>query len=389
MKKDIEALVRQNHDSVVALRRYFHTYPELSAQEFNTQKKIMAELSAIGLHPRTAAGTGVIAELQGSRPGKTIAIRADIDALPVQDECEQPYRSQNHGVCHACGHDGHIAMLLGIAKVLTEMKEDLPGNVRFLFQPTEEQFPGGALPLIQDGALEGVDAIIGGHLWQPIPIGTVGIAYGRMMASPDEFTIMVKGRGGHGSMPHQTVSALLVAAQLAISLSAITSQNVDPLEPAVLSLGAIKAGEVFNIIPDTAVLKGTVRSFEQQVRRTIFDKIEQISQGICAAAGATYTIDTVFGFPPVINAAEVTRVLAQAGSEVLGTEGVIEIKPVMGGEDFSYFQEKIPGAFMFIGVGNPEKGIIYPQHHPKYDIDETALANGVGIMVRATLKLLS
>jgi amidohydrolase len=389
MKKDIAALVQNNRDFVVALRRYFHTYPELSALEFNTQKKIMAELSAMGLHPRMAAGTGVIAELQGSRSGKTIAIRADIDALPLQDECEQPYRSQNQGVCHACGHDGHAAMLLGVAKVLTEMKEDLAGNVRFLFQPTEEQFPGGALPLIQEGALAGVDAIIGGHLWQPLPVGTVGIAYGRMMAAPDEFSITVKGRGGHGSMPHQTINALLVAAQLAISLSAITSQNVDPLEPAVLSLGAIKAGEVFNIIPDTAVLKGTVRSFEPKVRRIIFDKIEQISQGICAAAGATCTIDTVFGFPPVINAPEVTRVFAEAGAEVLGTEGVIEIKPVMTGEDFSCFQEKIPGAFMFIGVGNPEKGIIYPQHHPKYDIDETALANGVEIMVRTILKLVS
>lgn len=389
MKKDVKQLVQEHHEEVVALRRYFHMYPELSTQEFNTQKRIMAELTALGLNPRPIANTGVIAELKGAKQGPTLAIRADIDALPIQDECEQPYQSQNHGVCHACGHDGHTAMLLGVAKVLNEMKEELAGSVRFLFQPTEEKFPGGALTLIEEGALVGVDMIIGAHLWQPVPIDAIGIAYGRMMAAPDEFAITVKGHGGHGSMPHQTVSALLVAAQIATALSSVTSLSVDPLESAVLSIGSLHSGEVFNIIPDTAVMKGTVRSFEQQVRLKVFERIEQITKGICEAAGAEYVVDKIFGFPPVINDLAITKTFAEVGAEVLGNQGVIQIQPSMGGEDFSYFQEKVPGAFIFIGVGNPEKGIIYPHHHPKFDMDEKALANGVEVMARAALKLLS
>ena len=389
MKKDVKQLVQENHEAVIALRRYFHMYPELSAQEFNTQKKIMAELTKLGLKPRPIAKTGVIAELEGAKPGRTLAIRADIDALPIQDECEKSYQSQNHGICHACGHDGHIAMLLGVAKVLTEMKEELTGNIRFLFQPTEEKFPGGALALIQEGALDGVDMVIGAHLWQPIPVDVIGIAYGRMMAAPDEFTITIKGLGGHGSMPHQTVSALLVGAQVVTALSSLTGQDVDPLESAVLSIGCFHSGEVFNIIPDVAVMKGTVRSFEQNVRLKIFERIEQITRGICEAAGASYTLDKIFGYPPVINDVEITKIFAEIGSAVLGQQGVMQIKPSMGAEDFSYFQEKVPGAFIFIGVGNPEKGIVYPQHHPKYDMDEKALANGVEVMTKTALKLLS
>jgi len=389
LKKDIKQLVDEQKEEVVALRRYFHMYPELGTQEFNTQKKIMAELTALGLQPRPIANTGVIAELQGGKPGRTLAIRADIDALPIQDECEKSYQSQNHGVCHACGHDGHIAMLLGVAKVLTEVREDITGKVRFLFQPSEERFPGGALSLIDEGALDGVDMIIGAHLWQPVPVNAIGIAYGRMMAAPDEFTITVKGRGGHGSMPHQTVSALLVAAQIVTALSAVTAQSVDPLEAAVLSIGSFNSGEVFNIIPDTAVVKGTVRSFEQKVRLKVFERIEQITKGICEAAGATYALDKIFGFPPVINDVAITKVFAEVGAEVLGSQGVVKIQPSMGGEDFSYFQEKVPGTFIFVGVGNPEKGIVYPQHHPKYDIDEQALANGVEIMAKTALKLLA
>jgi len=237
--------------------------------------------------------------------------------------------------------------------------------------------------------LDGVDMIIGAHLWQPVPIDAIGIAYGRMMAAPDEFAITVKGRGGHGSMPHQTVSALLVAAQIATALSSVTSLSVDPLEAAVLSIGSFHSGEVFNIIPDTAVMKGTVRSFEQQVRLKVFERIEQITKGICEAAGATYSVDKIFGFPPVINDLAITKTFAEVGAEVLGNQGVTQIQPSMGGEDFSYFQEKVPGAFIFVGIGNPEKGIVYPHHHPKFDMDEKALANGVEVMARTALKLLS
>lgn len=384
----IRDLIEKHYDSVVSLRRHFHTYPELSAQEFNTQQKIMDELSALGLQPKKIAVTGVVVDLQGALPGKTVAIRADIDALDLQDECCKSYQSQTPNVCHACGHDGHTAMLIGIAKVLTELQGELIGTVRLLFQPSEERFPGGAMAMIAEGALIGVDSIIGTHLWQPLTVGTIGLTYGPMMASPDEFTIRIKGKGGHAAMPHQTVDALLVGAQIAVALNTIVSRNIDPMEQAIISLGVFKAGDTFNIIPDTAILNGTVRSFNEKVRNTLFDRIEQVTKGLCEAAGATFTFEKYLGFSPVINNPDITSILADAGAETLGKENVLTIHPVMGGEDYSHYLEKVPGAFMFVGVGNEEAGIIYPQHHPKYDMDERALAYGMEIMTRAALTLL-
>ncbi len=385
----IKDLIEKHYDSIVSLRRHFHTYPELSAQEYNTQQRILEELSVLGLAPRKIAGTGVIAKLQGALPGKTIAIRADIDALELQDECGKPYQSQTPGVCHACGHDGHTAMLIGAAKTLVELKDRLAGTIIFLFQPSEECFPGGAAPMVEEGALADVDAIIGTHLWQSLSAGTSGISYNRMMASPDSFTITIKGRGGHGSMPHQTVDALLVGAQVVTALHTIISRNIDPLEQAVLSIGSFKSGDTFNIIPDTATLIGTVRSFTMEIKKIVFDRMEQIVSGICLAAGATFQIEKNLGFPPVINNPQIAEVFANASVETLGAENTLTIDPVMGGEDFSVYLEKVPGAFIFIGTGNKDKGIIYPQHHPKFDIDEKALAYGTEIMVRTAMKLSS
>jgi len=385
----IKDLIEKHYDSIVSLRRHFHTYPELSALEYNTQQRILEELSALGLAPRKIAGTGVIAKLQGALPGKTIAIRADIDALELQDECGKPYQSQNSGVCHACGHDGHTAMLIGAAKTLVELKDHLAGTIIFLFQPSEECFPGGAAPMVEEGALADVDAIIGIHLWQSLSAGTSGISYNRMMASPDSFTITIKGRGGHGSMPHQTVDALLVGSQVVTALHTIISRNIDPLEQAVLSIGSFKSGDTFNIIPDTATLIGTVRSFTMEIKKIVFDRMEQIVSGICLAAGATFQIEKNLGFPPVINNPQIAEVFANASVETLGAENTLTIDPVMGGEDFSVYLEKVPGAFIFIGTGNKDKGIIYPQHHPKFDIDEKALAYGTEIMVRTAMKLSS
>ncbi len=383
----ISHLVTKHSQSVVSLRRHFHTHPELSKQEFNTQQKIMEELSSLGLQPRKIATTGVIADLQGAFPGKTVAIRADIDALGLQDECAQSYQSQTPGVCHACGHDGHTAMLIGVAKILVELRDSLTGTVRFLFQPSEETFPGGAVAMIAEGALTSVDTIIGTHLWQSLAVGTMGITYGAMMASPDEFTIRIQGKGGHGSMPHQTIDALLVGAQIAVALNTIVSRNVDPMKQGVISLGVFKAGESFNIIPDTALLNGTVRSFDETMRNLLFERIEQITKGICQAAGATFTIEKTLGFSPVINHPDIAKILAKSGAEVLGAENVLTINPVMGGEDFSLYLEKITGAFMFIGSGNEAAGIVHPHHHPKFDVDEQSLAYGMEIMTRATLAL--
>jgi amidohydrolase len=370
------------------MRRYFRTFPELGGQELGTQRKILSELRAIGLEPRKAAGTGVIVEIKGSEPGKTVAIRADIDALPIQDEINQPYRSQHAGLCHACGHDGHAAMLLGIARVLRGIQDELTGTVRLLFQPSEELFPGGAMEMIADGAMDGVDAVIGAHLWQPLEVGTMGITYGPMMASPDQFTITVQGSGGHGSMPHQTVDPIQVGAQIVLALKTITGNNVSANDLAVLSMGVFKAGDAFNIIPDSAILQGTVRTFSQSVRETVFANIDKICSGFCLASGATYTLESCYGFPPVVNNPQIAGVVAAAGNKVLGESQVIELSPAMGGEDFSYYQQQVPGCFMFIGIGNKEKGIVYPHHHPKFDMDEKALSYGIEVMACAAVSLL-
>jgi amidohydrolase len=388
MSINIHELVKKQNEYVISLRRHFRAFPEIGGQEYETQKKIITELEAMGLAPRIAAGTGVIADIKGDKPGKIIAIRADMDALPINDEVDQPYRSQNAGYCHACGHDGHTAMLLGIGRVFTAIRAELAGTVRLLFQPSEERYPGGAEAMIADGALAGVDAVIGAHLWQPLAVGTMGLTYGPMMASPDEFTITIKGFGGHGSMPHQTVDPLYVGAQIVLALKTVAGNNVDANELAVLSLGMFKAGDIFNVIPDSAVLKGTVRTFSQATRETIFAAAQRICDGICAAAGASNKMEIYYGFPPVINDPAIAKIVAQAGEAILGKEAVFEMKPSMVGEDFSYYQQKVPGCFMFIGIGNKDKDIIYPHHHPKFDMDENALSYGVEVMAVSALRLL-
>lgn len=387
MRKRIQSIIKKNHNSIVELRRYLHTYPELSGQEYNTQRRMLTELKALGIPCRPMANTGVYGEIVGGKPGKTIAIRADMDGLELQDQLETDYQSQNTNVCHACGHDGHMAMLVGVAKVLMELRQSLAGTFRLLFQPSEERFPGGAAAMLKEGALDGADAVIGAHLWQSLQAGTVGISYGRLMAEPDEFTLFVQGKGGHGSMPHQTVDAGLVAAQIVVALHTIVSRNVAPLEQAVVSIGQIHAGEAFNIIPDTAVIKGTVRSFDRSVRDLIFERMEHIVAGICRSYGANYKIDKQLGYPPLINHPDYAKVFEGISQEVVGRDKTLSISPVMGGEDFSYYLEKVPGAFLFIGSGNQEKGIVYPQHHPKFDIDEEVLLHGVEIMSLTAIHL--
>lgn len=388
MINKIKYLVEEHLDEIVALRRKFHQYPEVSGQEFNTQRIIMEELTRQGLVPRSIAGTGVVTEVCGSRPGKRVAVRADIDALPIVDECNQSYQSQISGVCHACGHDGHIAIALGIAKVLSRLKNDIKGEVRLLFQPCEELGPGGAVDMIKEGALDGVDFVIGAHLWQPLSVGTMGITHGRMLAAPAKFTIRIQGKGGHGSMPHQTIDSILIGAQIVVALNTIVSRNVDPLDSAVLSIGMIKAGEAFNVIPDTAVIMGTVRCFGQNIMEKIFQRIESITQGICAFYGAGYQLERAGGPPALINNFDVVETVITAGRETFGKEKVSEVQPVMISDDFSYYLQGVPGAYMFIGSGNKQKGIVFPHHHPKFDLDETALKYGMEIMARTVLKLL-
>ncbi len=383
----IKDIVIQQQEYVVAMRRIFHERPELGGEEVETQRIVMQELIKMGLTPRKAAGTGVMADIIGALPGKTIALRADMDALPIQDEIATSYRSKNAGACHACGHDGHMAMLLGIAQVLLEMKTELRGTVRLLFQPSEEKFPSGALAMVREGVMDGVNVVLGTHLWQSLEAGIAGISYGCLMASPDEFTITVKGKGGHGSMPQSTVCALSVGAQIVCEMNTIVGRSIDPLDSAVVSPGMFRSGEVFNVTPDVAVIRGTIRSFNEKVRLKVWNRLEEICAGICQAAGATCTVEKTLGHPPVINDPKIAAVVAKAADKSLGGTYVHEIPPVMAGEDFSYFLQQTSGMFLFLGVGNPEKGAGFPQHHPRFDIDESVLIKGVEIIVRSVFEL--
>lgn len=384
----VKAMVEKNHPTIVDLRRHFHANPELSGQEFATQEKVMNVLLSLGLNPKRIAGTGVMVDVQGGMAGEIIAIRADMDALPVQDECNQAYQSTVAGVCHACGHDGHTAMLLGVAMVLSELRDKLNGTVRLLFQPSEEKIPGGALGMIEAGALNGVSRIIAAHLWQPLPVGKMTIAQDRMMASVAVFKIVIQGRGGHSSMPQQAINPILVGTEIVAALNAIAGCNADPLETVALSVGAFHSGEAENIIPDVAIIKGSLRCFDEQVRMDVFRRIEQICKGICLANEATYEFEKTLGFPAVINHSAVVEDIVDAGVKVLGKDHVEIMRPAMAAEDFAYYLQKKPGALLFVGAGNPGKGIVYPHHHPRFDIDEQAMQYGVEILVQTALNFL-
>ncbi len=387
MQNKIRTLAAKHHPAVVALRRHLRAHPELGGAETATQAKIIDTLAGLGLAPAKIAGTGVVVDIQGAASGKTVALRADIDALPLQDECGQPYASTVAGISHACGHDGHTAALLGVAMVLAAIRDNIPGTVRLLFQPSEEILPGGALGMIAAGALAGVDAIAGAHLWPSVPVGKVQIARSRMMASATAFRITVLGKGGHGSMPHLAVSPILVGSEILAALHAIPGCNTDPLETLALTVGCFQSGEAENIIPDKALIKGTLRCFDEKLRYATLDRIEQLCRHICDANGAGLALEKVIGYPPLINNPAVADRLIAAARTALGPDGVEVVGPVLACEDFAHYLDKVPGAFMFIGAA--PQGDIYPLHHPRFDFDEQALAVGVEVMANAALGLLA
>ncbi|EGO61805.1 M20 metallopeptidase family protein [Acetonema longum] len=384
----IQELVRNHETEIIELRRYFRMYPEPADEEYNTQRKIKEKLTQLGLEPVSVAGAGVMADIRGQRPGasaKIIALRANMDAMQVEDEIDRPCQSQNYGWCHAAGHDGHIAILLGVAKVLTEMRREFSGVVRLLFQPGREPLPGGAQGVIEDGALRDVTAIFGMHLRSDLPVGALGYSRGRMMAESDEFTVQVRGKEGDSSAPCQAVSALTAAAQIVAALPQVAGQYTNPLEPSVISVGMLQAGESFHTIPATAVIRGTVRTFDQATRDQIFAGLERLCHALCGAISAECTVNKTFGCPPVINDKQFASVAAAAGAAVLGQEAVREIPPVMVGDDFSTYQQLIPGVMIFIGAGNRDNAI-YPQQHPRFDIDEAALRMGTGVLAETVVR---
>jgi len=366
---------------LIDLRRDFHQHPELGLQEFNTAKKVEGVLEKLGIETKTLVdGTGVRGYLKGSKPGRTIALRADMDALPIQEETGLPYQSQNKGVMHACGHDAHTAMLLGAAMILSERKKELKGNVVFIFQPAEE-IAAGARAMVQEGVLEGIDRIFGLHIYSILPFGTLGYRPGPLMAAGDFFDVKITGRGGHGGLPHLTVDPVVIAASTITALQTLISREVDPVESAVISVCKMNAGEAYNVIPETATFGGTIRSHKPEMREALPRRMKEILEGMVSAMRGSYEFNLMSKFPATINDEQVTAFVVKVAKEILGEDKICLLRPLMGSEDFSFYLQKVPGALVFLGDENKDKGIIYPHHHPKYNIDEDILPIGTALHV--------
>lgn len=389
MKESLFKELENNYEEMVRVRRELHMNPELSFEETETAAYIAAYQEDIGLDVRTGVGgNGVVATLKGGKPGKTVAIRADFDALPIHQENDVPYKSKNDGVMHACGHDAHTSIALGIAKVLYPYKDEINGNIVFVHQHAEEKDPGGAKPMIADGALDGVDAIFATHVENYIPVGNIWHNDEYILASSDDFTIEIKGFGGHAAFPQDTTDVITIGSQLVSNLQQVVSRQTDPLKPAVLTVGSFRAGEKSNVIPGNAILEGTVRTFDQQLRHNIADSIRKITEHTAKAFGADYEIDYKFGYPATKNNKEINQIMVNAAKDVIPKENIMKMEPNMGAEDFSYFANEIPATYFFTGSANEEKGFIYPYHHPKFDIDEKALLNGSKVLLASALDYL-
>jgi amidohydrolase len=389
MSDEIKERTQSVREDVITWRRYLHKHPELSYQEDNTAQFVYDTLLLFGqLEVSRPTKTSVMARLLGNQPGRIIALRADMDALPIQEENTFDFASSNPGVMHACGHDGHTASLLGAARVLCGFKEQLKGEVRFIFQHAEELTPGGAEEMVAAGVMDGVDIIIANHFWSPLELGKVGIVYGPSMASPDTFKINLYGQGGHAAAPNETVDPIAIGSQVVTNLQHIVSRTTDPLDKLVVSVTQFIAGTADNVIPDSAFLCGTVRCYDQHLREETAAKIEQIVKGITQAHGATYEYTYEYGYRAVINDERTTRKVEETIRETFGDGALQIMMPSMGGEDFSAFLTKAPGTLFNVGAGNIAKGITYPHHHPRFTIDEDALEIAVQLFVSAAFKLL-
>lgn len=372
---------------VIAWRRHLHANPELSFNEVETSRFVEGTLAAIGgLEIRKPTATSVVARLLTGRPGPVLAMRADMDALPITESTGLPFASTNAGVMHACGHDGHTAMLLGAARELVARRDELRGEIRFIFQHAEETFPGGAEEMISRGVMDGVTRVIGAHLWAELPVGQVGVPSGAVTAAPDTFWITIRGKGGHAAIPQQTVDPIAIGAQVVTNLQHLVARGVDPLDSAVVSVTQFHAGTTHNVIPGTAELNGTVRTLDATVRTGIAARMERVIRGVTDAHGATYEFTYERGYRPVVNDPVVTAELMQVVGDVCGAGALAAMRPVMVGEDFSAFQQKAPGTFFFVGAARPVDGEVHPHHHPKFDVDERALETGVRIFIEAATR---
>jgi amidohydrolase len=385
---DLKAIVAEQMELLVRIRRDLHRIPEIAFTEAETSAYVAAFLKKEGLSVTTGlARHGVVGLLASGRPGPTLLIRADMDALPVQEETGLDFASIRPGVMHACGHDGHMAMGLTAARVMNRLKETICGNIKFVFQPAEEG-PGGAKPMIAAGVMENpaVDYALGCHIWPTIAEGTLGVRPGPIMASMFRFDITIRGKGGHGAMPHLCVDALQVGCQVVDALQRIVSRQMDPLSPTVVTVGQFQAGSAFNVIPETATLSGTARTFDRAVWQSWPQRIETIVKGVCSAMGAEYAVSFEQGYPPTVNDADMSAVVARAARQVVGRKQVVEPERTMGGEDMAFFLEQVPGCYFCVGAGNSAYAGI---HNPRFNFNEPILANGVETFCRAALELLA
>lgn len=380
---------------LVAQRRDFHMHPELSNREERTAKVVADYLRGLGLEVRTdVARHGVVAVLRGGKPGPVVAVRADMDALPIQETIDVPYKSQNAGVKHACGHDVHMTVELGVAEVLSKMRDQVPGTVKFIFQPAEEGPPageeGGAKLMVKEGALENPrpDAIFGLHVMPSLQVGTVGYNSGPAMASADKFLITIHGKKVHGAYPHDGVDAVVVAAECVTALQTIRSRRTNTMEPLVLSIGSIHGGNRFNIIADTVTLEGTVRTLNEQVRSEVQSMMRETLAGVTSAYGASYEMTYEEGAAVTYNDPKLVEETLPTIRDVVGADNLVSPPPQMGAEDFSYYQRVVPGFFYFLGVGNESKGVTAMIHTPEFDVDEDAIVVGVKVMSNVVLNYL-
>lgn len=381
---DWRALAEEVADDVVAWRRHLHRHPELSFHEHATADFVAERLASIGGFTITRpTATSVVGVLRGGQPGPVLAVRADMDALPIDEESGVPFASENPGVMHACGHDGHTAVLLGVAHILGARRELVHGELRFLFQHAEELFPGGAQQLVDVGVLDGVETVLGLHLMADGPSGALMLRAGPAMAAPDTFSITVRGKGGHGAMPQTAVDPVAIGAQIVGNLHQLVSRAIDPVEPVVVSVTRFHAGSADNVIPDSAELGGTVRTFDADLRDSMPALMERVVKGLTEAHGAGYDFAYERGYRALVNDDSVTERLRGAFEATFGAERVATPPRIMGGEDFSAYLAVRPGTFFFVGARPPAPEVAYPHHHPRFAIDEAALPVAVEAFLTA------
>jgi len=380
---------QSNREQLIAWRRDFHQYPELAFAEHRSAKIIAKTLEEMGLSVQTAiAETGVVGTLKGGRPGPTLLIRFDMDALPIVEETGAAYASRQEGVMHACGHDGHMAIGLGVAQILSSKSQELPGTIVFIFQPAEEG-QGGAERMIAEGILDdfGASRSLGLHIWNEKPFHWLGIASGPVMAGSERFDIMIHGRGGHGASPHLARDPILAASQLITACQSITSRSLDPLESGVVSFTVVQAGETWNVIPSSVRLEGTIRTFSEASRLIIIERMKEISIGICSAAGCQVELEFKRITPPLVNDVDTTALAAEVAQQLFPEFEIDREHRVMGSEDMAFFMQEVPGCYLFIGSSNSARNLDAPHHNPLFDFDEKVLPIAAGLVAAVAWRL--